>query len=114
MKITTISSREFNQDVSRAKRAADNGPVIITNRGQPAYLLLRHETYKHLAGGRPDILELPGMPVEKTSSSILLTWAAAFFARPTCSDVPAGHQRPVRAAESSQGGSKSSGIGPRY
>jgi prevent-host-death family protein len=62
MTVTTISSREFNQDVSRAKRAADEGPVIITDRGQPAYVLLRHEAYKRLAGGGPNILELLGMP----------------------------------------------------
>jgi hypothetical protein len=33
MAITTISSREFNQDTSRAKKAALQGPVIITDRG---------------------------------------------------------------------------------
>ncbi len=62
MTVTKISSREFNQDVSRAKRAADKGPVVITDRGQPAYVLLRHETYKRLAGGRPSIRELLAMP----------------------------------------------------
>ena len=36
MKITTISSREFNQDTSRAKKAAREGPVFITDRGIPA------------------------------------------------------------------------------
>ena len=28
--ITTISSREFNQDAGGAKKAADKGPVVIT------------------------------------------------------------------------------------
>lgn len=45
----TLTSREFNQDVARAKRAADEGPVIITDRGRPAYVLMRHETYQRLA-----------------------------------------------------------------
>jgi len=61
---TTISSREFNQDVSRAKRAADSGPVIITDRGEPAYVLLRHDEYRRLAGDSPtirDLLDLPGV-----------------------------------------------------
>lgn len=40
MIITTLSSREFNQDTSRAKKAADAGPVIITDRGRPAHVLL--------------------------------------------------------------------------
>jgi len=46
----TLTSREFNQDVGRAKRAADRGPVIITDRGRPAYVLMRHETYRRLVG----------------------------------------------------------------
>ena len=61
MPTTKISSREFNQDVSRAKRAADKGPVIITDRGVPAYVLLRHDAYRRLAGRRPTIGELLAM-----------------------------------------------------
>jgi prevent-host-death family protein len=57
MKVTKLSSREFNQDVSRAKRAADKGPVVITDRGKPAYVLMRHETYKRLVGTDQSILE---------------------------------------------------------
>jgi PHD/YefM family antitoxin component YafN of YafNO toxin-antitoxin module len=59
---TTISSREFNQDVSRARRAADKGPVIITDRGEPAYVLLRHDAYLRLAGDEPTIRELLDRP----------------------------------------------------
>jgi prevent-host-death family protein len=64
MTITRLSSREFNQDVSRAKRAADEGPVIITDRGEPAYVLLRHDAYRRLVSGGPTIrklLDLPGV-----------------------------------------------------
>jgi len=50
-----LTSREFNQDVARAKRAANEGPVIITDRGRPAYVLMRHETYQRLAGRRAGI-----------------------------------------------------------
>jgi prevent-host-death family protein len=62
MRTTKISSREFNQDVSRAKRAADKGPVIITDRGEPAYVLLRHATYRRLTARGPTIGELLAMP----------------------------------------------------
>jgi prevent-host-death family protein len=48
--MSTLTSREFNQDIARAKRAANEGPVIITDRGRPAYVLMRHETYQRLAG----------------------------------------------------------------
>jgi prevent-host-death family protein len=54
----TLTSREFNQDVGRAKRAAEQGPVIITDRGRPAYVLMRHETYRRLVGQGPGIREL--------------------------------------------------------
>ncbi len=36
---TRISSREFNQDTSKAKKAAEKGPVYITDRGRPAHVL---------------------------------------------------------------------------
>ncbi len=62
MTVTTLSSREFNQDVSRAKRAADEGPVVITDRGKPAYVLLRHDVYRRLAEGGPTIRELLDQP----------------------------------------------------
>ena len=62
MTITKITSREFNQDVSRAKRATANGPVVITDRGEPAYVLLRHDAYRRLAGRGPTIRELLDQP----------------------------------------------------
>jgi prevent-host-death family protein len=64
MAVTKISSREFNQNVSRARRAADSGPVIITDRGEPSYVLLRHDEYQRLTKDEPGIRELlycPGM-----------------------------------------------------
>jgi prevent-host-death family protein len=45
-----ITSRDFNQNTGEAKKAADEGPVYITDRGQPAYVLLRVEDYEKLAG----------------------------------------------------------------
>jgi prevent-host-death family protein len=57
-----LTSREFNQDVARAKRAANDGPVIITDRGRPAYVLMRHETYRRLAGQGPSIRALLSHP----------------------------------------------------
>jgi prevent-host-death family protein len=57
-----ITSREFNQDVSRAKRAAAKGPVVITDRGKPAYVLMTHEAYQRLSGKGKSILEMLAMP----------------------------------------------------
>ncbi|MFZ1107146.1 MAG: type II toxin-antitoxin system Phd/YefM family antitoxin [Rhodomicrobium sp.] len=62
MTTTTISSREFNQDVSRAKRAAEEGPVIITDRGKPVYVLMRHDAYRRLTGEAASIRDLLAEP----------------------------------------------------
>lgn len=56
MKITTLTSREFNQDTSGAKKAARKGPVFITDRGHPAHVLLTIEEYRRLAGGHVSLL----------------------------------------------------------
>jgi len=58
MNLTTITSRTFNQDASGAKRAAQNGPVFITDRGKPAHVLLSIEAYRRLTGQRESIIDL--------------------------------------------------------
>jgi prevent-host-death family protein len=62
MTITKITSSELNRHVRRVKRAANAGPVIITNRGEPAYVLLRYDAYRRLAGRDPSIRELLDQP----------------------------------------------------
>jgi prevent-host-death family protein len=57
MAVTTITSREFNQDTSGAKKAAAEGPVFITDRGRPAHVLLTIQDYQRLAGGHMTLLE---------------------------------------------------------
>lgn len=62
MTITTVSSREFNQDASGAKRAASKGPVVITDRGRPAHVLLTIEAYQKLTQKTASIADLLAMP----------------------------------------------------
>jgi hypothetical protein len=50
MSIHTFSSRDFTRDVSAAKRAADEGPVFITDRGRPAFALLKIDDYYRIVG----------------------------------------------------------------
>ena len=57
MGITTISSREFNQRASEAKKAANDGPVFITDRGRPAHVLLSIEEYRKLTGRGKSLAE---------------------------------------------------------
>lgn len=62
MTITTLSSRELNQDVTRAKKAAKAGPVFITDRGRPAHVLLSFEDYQRLTGQRRNLADVLAMP----------------------------------------------------
>jgi len=59
--ITTLSSREFNQDTGRAKKATETGPVVITDRGKPAHVLMTFSDYQRVLGKRKNILDLVGM-----------------------------------------------------
>jgi len=63
MTIKTVSSREFNQHVSKAKKDAEQGPVVITTRGRPAHVLLNISEYQDLINEKlkiTDLLALPG------------------------------------------------------
>jgi len=62
MAITKLSSRDFNQDTSRAKRAAKRGPVFITDRCRPSHVLLTVEEYQRITAGQKNIADLLAMP----------------------------------------------------
>ncbi len=62
MSITTLSSREFNQDTGRAKRAAKKGPVVITDRGRRSHVLLTAEEYDRITGAEKSIVDQLAMP----------------------------------------------------
>jgi len=62
MTITTMTSREFNQDVSKAKRVAQSGPVFITDRGRTAHVLLSVEDYQKITDNEESIVDLLAMP----------------------------------------------------
>ena len=56
MSVHTFSSRDFTRDVSAAKRAAIDGPVFITDRGRPAFALLKIDDYHRLTGKTEETL----------------------------------------------------------
>lgn len=60
MKIMT--SREFNQHIGQAQRAAQSAPVFVTNRGKPAFVFLNYEEYQRLTGGRSALEALTAAP----------------------------------------------------
>jgi hypothetical protein len=62
MAITTLSCREFYQGASRAAKAAQKGPVFVTNRGRLNYVLLSGTEYQKLTRKQENIVELLTMP----------------------------------------------------
>ena len=58
----TISSRAFTDNVAAAKRSADEAPVFITDRGQPAHVLMSIEQYRALTGPTRNLHELLAVP----------------------------------------------------
>ncbi|MEO0566523.1 MAG: type II toxin-antitoxin system Phd/YefM family antitoxin [Pseudomonadota bacterium] len=62
MSIRQMTSRELNQDLARAKREACGGPVIITDRGRPAHVLMEYEDYRRLTGEGTSIIDALAMP----------------------------------------------------
>ncbi|MGH3861043.1 type II toxin-antitoxin system Phd/YefM family antitoxin [Actinokineospora sp.] len=55
--MAVITAREFNQDVSAAKRAASSEPVVITDRGEPSHVLLSIEEYRRLVADERSIVD---------------------------------------------------------
>lgn len=47
--VATFSSREFAHNLAGVKRAAQQGPVFITDRGRPTYALMKVEDFHQLA-----------------------------------------------------------------
>jgi len=64
MSIKNVSSREFNQAVSRVKKAAGDGPVFITERGRPSHVLMTIEYYRRLSGAPASLADALAMAPE--------------------------------------------------
>lgn len=62
MIIITLSSRELNHDVSSAKKAAQDGPVVITDRGRPSHVLMTYDEFQRLTGRRRSLVEALALP----------------------------------------------------
>ena len=62
MGIVTISSREFNQDIGKAKKAAQSGPVFITDRGHTSHVLLSIDEYEKITDNKQSIVDMLAMP----------------------------------------------------
>ena len=70
----SFGSREFNQDVSKAKRLAIYEPVFVTDRGKPTHVLLGIEAYRRLVGKSDTLADLLAAPDPITADP---DWRAA-------------------------------------
>lgn len=59
--MATLSSREFNQDVGRAKRLARAEPVFVTDRGRPTHVLMSFDAFRQVTGQTQSIIDLLAM-----------------------------------------------------
>jgi len=57
----TLSSREFNQDVGKAKRLARTEPVFVTDRGKPTHVLMSFDAFRQITGQTQSIVDLLAM-----------------------------------------------------
>ena len=48
---TSMSAREFNQNLAKAKREAAEAPVVVTHRGEPTHVLMSYEEFINLRNG---------------------------------------------------------------
>ncbi len=62
MTTTSLTSRELNHDVGRAKKAAEAGPVVITDRGRPSHVLMTYVEFERLTGKRRNLVDALSMP----------------------------------------------------
>ncbi|WP_377290204.1 type II toxin-antitoxin system prevent-host-death family antitoxin [Rhizobium sp. SG2393] len=58
----TIPSTRFDAEGGRALKAADGGPVIITEAGAPAYVMMPMEDYRRLKGEEGEDVSEPEPP----------------------------------------------------
>ncbi|CAN5403911.1 hypothetical protein BH23ACT6_BH23ACT6_08220 [soil metagenome] len=74
--MATVTSRDFNRDVSEAKRAATVEPVVITDRGVPSHVLLSISEYRKLIADQRHIVDWLSidddieLPTHKTALSL--------------------------------------------
>lgn len=69
--MSTMTSREFNQDVGKAKRDAKLEPVFVTDRGKPTHVLMSFDAFRQITGRTESIIDLLAMPEPETDSVTL-------------------------------------------
>ncbi|MGI6247741.1 MAG: type II toxin-antitoxin system Phd/YefM family antitoxin [Pseudochelatococcus sp.] len=100
MKTTTLSSAELGRNIAKAKKAAVNGPVIVTDRGKPSHVLLTYDEFEKLTGERRSLavaLAMPGLSDIEFDPPRFADLLLAFPGEP--GDIPERRRKPARALD---------------
>jgi prevent-host-death family protein len=62
MPTSLLSITQVNQNFSRARKAIADGPVVITDRGEPAMVLMSYADYKARMVDKRTLLERIDVP----------------------------------------------------
>jgi prevent-host-death family protein len=62
MSTTILTVSEVNQNFSRARKAVQTGPVVITDHGAPALVLMSYENFMAQKLTKPSLLERLDVP----------------------------------------------------
>ena len=63
MSVTTFTSRALDRNTGTAKKAAQRGAVMITDRGQPTHVLLTIKDYRAITGQTTLLEAIAASPV---------------------------------------------------
>lgn len=67
---TTITSREFNQNRSKVKREARKGPVVITERGVPSFVVMSIQDFVAMKTDLESSAKAPGKHFRSLADAI--------------------------------------------
>lgn len=69
----TATSQEFNRQASALRHRATKEPLLITDRGHPAHVLMSCAAYQALQGPVLSVADLLAMPVADELDEVLQT-----------------------------------------
>lgn len=84
--MTVMTSREFSEDLEKAKDAALDGPVIIVDRGREAYVLMTAEEFRQ-GQSQPRKSASDAFAVAETATSVDMNPQRVEGARPSLADL---------------------------
>lgn len=67
----TTTSKEFNRQASALRRSASSEPLLITERGRPAHVLMSYAAYQALQSPAQSVADALAMAVPDALDTVL-------------------------------------------